>query len=194
MLGIKNHFNKTAQLDNDEKGLQSVESLGGIQKVQFCTEPGLYRIIFTSKSKNETVKKFKRWVFHEVLPSIRKTGEYRLQKEIAQLRQENQTIRQQASHRTVQLVLERNDAREEAEKNLDLPAWSCIFSRKGIRNLSKYHYGTINPRFVSMCKLVTELTSRDKVEWIQTTNGPRPYFLNNNCLAESSNVIDNWQI
>ena len=38
------------------------------------TEPGLYHLIFTSKK--EGAKKFRRWVRHEVLPAIRKTGRY----------------------------------------------------------------------------------------------------------------------
>jgi hypothetical protein len=37
-------------------------------------EPGLYRLIVTSKKP--AAERFKRWVFHEVLPSIRKTGSY----------------------------------------------------------------------------------------------------------------------
>ena len=38
------------------------------------SEPGLYRLIFMSRKPE--AKKFKRWVFHEVLPSIRKYGYY----------------------------------------------------------------------------------------------------------------------
>lgn len=38
------------------------------------TEPGLYRLIFASR-KPDAVR-FRRWVFHEVLPQIRRTGSY----------------------------------------------------------------------------------------------------------------------
>ena len=38
------------------------------------TEPGLYRLIF--RSNKRIAERFRRWVFHEVLPSIRKTGSY----------------------------------------------------------------------------------------------------------------------
>ena len=40
----------------------------------FITESGVYSLIFGSKQ--ERAKDFKRWVTHEVLPSIRKTGRY----------------------------------------------------------------------------------------------------------------------
>ena len=39
-------------------------------------EPGLYSLIF--RSKKLIAKIFKRWVTHEVLPTIRKTGSYQL--------------------------------------------------------------------------------------------------------------------
>ena len=43
-------------------------------ETNFVNEPGLYRLIFMSRKPE--AEKFKRWVFHEVLPSIRKTGSY----------------------------------------------------------------------------------------------------------------------
>lgn len=41
----------------------------------YVSEPGLYALIFASKSKK--AKRFQRWVFEEVLPAIRKTGTYK---------------------------------------------------------------------------------------------------------------------
>lgn len=61
-------------LDEDEKGLKIVETLGGDQQVNFITEPGLYKLI--SRSRKPEAKRFDRWVRHEVLPQIRKTGSY----------------------------------------------------------------------------------------------------------------------
>ncbi len=51
-------------------------TLGGSQKMLTVTEPGLYRLIF--KSRKPVAKHFQRWVFHEVLPAIRKIGSYTL--------------------------------------------------------------------------------------------------------------------
>jgi prophage antirepressor-like protein len=44
----------------------------------FVNEPGLYQIILSSKLKNDRVEPFKKWVFEEVLPTIRKTGQYKM--------------------------------------------------------------------------------------------------------------------
>ncbi|MPX59257.1 BRO-N domain-containing protein [Moraxella catarrhalis] len=46
----------------------------GKKQVTFINEPNLYRVIFRS-NKAEAVK-FQNWVFDEVLPTIRKTGQY----------------------------------------------------------------------------------------------------------------------
>ena len=47
-----------------------------ISQLALVNEPGLYYLIFTSRKKE--AKKFQRWVRHEVLPAIRKTGGYEL--------------------------------------------------------------------------------------------------------------------
>jgi prophage antirepressor-like protein len=65
-----------ASLEDDEKGNANVVTLGGEQEMLTVTEPGLYRLIF--KSRKPVAKRFQRWVFHEVLPAIRKTGSYSL--------------------------------------------------------------------------------------------------------------------
>ena len=51
-----------------------VDSLGRSQSARFITEPDLYRLI--THSKLPEAEKFERWVFEEVLPSIRKRGGY----------------------------------------------------------------------------------------------------------------------
>lgn len=61
-------------LDNDEKGIVIVDTPGGEQEMLTVKEPGLYRLL--SKTRKATGKRFQRWVFHDVLPSIRKTGSY----------------------------------------------------------------------------------------------------------------------
>jgi hypothetical protein len=52
-------------------------TLGGTQQVTFLTEPGLYKLIMRS-DKAEAVK-FQEWVMCDVLPSLRKTGAYKLE-------------------------------------------------------------------------------------------------------------------
>lgn len=50
------------------------ETPQGLQEMTIINESGLYCLIFSSKL--EKAKRFKGWVTHEVLPSIRKTGGY----------------------------------------------------------------------------------------------------------------------
>lgn len=73
-LNIANPWNALARLDTDEKGLHNMETPGGEQKVTVISEPGVYQLVFTSRSP--AAKRFKRWLAHEVLPQIRKTGRY----------------------------------------------------------------------------------------------------------------------
>jgi prophage antirepressor-like protein len=61
---------------DNEKGTRLVRTLGGVQTAFFVKEPGFYRVVFRSRS--EVAEPLKKWVFHEVLPSIRKTGQYRV--------------------------------------------------------------------------------------------------------------------
>ena len=61
-------------LEDDEKGLHKVETPGGIQDMTVINESGLYNLIF--RSRKDEAKPFRRWVTHDVLPSIRKTGSY----------------------------------------------------------------------------------------------------------------------
>lgn len=73
-LTIDNHRNVIARLDDDEKGVQSMDTPGGRQELAVINESGLYSLILTSRKPE--AKRFKRWVTHDVLPSIRKTGSY----------------------------------------------------------------------------------------------------------------------
>lgn len=52
---------------------------GGSQQMYFVTEPDLYRCIF--QSRKPTARKFQDWVFNQVLPSLRTTGAYVVEKE-----------------------------------------------------------------------------------------------------------------
>lgn len=74
VLDIANGRDALTRLAADEKGVGTTDTLGGTQQVATVNEAGLYRLIFTSrKAEAET---FRRWVTHEVLPAIRRTGSY----------------------------------------------------------------------------------------------------------------------
>lgn len=74
-IGLTNPSQAAERLEDDEKGLYSVDTPGGTQEMLFASESGLYEIVLGSRTTERT-KRFKRWVKREVLPSIRKTGTY----------------------------------------------------------------------------------------------------------------------
>jgi len=74
VLGVGNSRDVTARLDDDEKGVDIIDTPGGKQELTIISESGLYNVILLSRKPE--AKKFKRWVTHEVLPSIRKHGAY----------------------------------------------------------------------------------------------------------------------
>lgn len=49
-------------------------TLGGIQQLSYISEGDVYRLII--RSKLPSAEKFERWIFDEVIPSIRKNGGY----------------------------------------------------------------------------------------------------------------------
>ncbi len=55
-----------------------LQTAGGIQELRTITEADMLRLVVNSKLP--TAEKFEAWVFEEVLPSIRKTGEYKMPK------------------------------------------------------------------------------------------------------------------
>ena len=74
VLSIVNVTRATDGLDDDEKGLHIVKTLRGPQEMAVISESGFYSLV--TRSRKEAAKPFRRWVNHEVLPSIRKTGRY----------------------------------------------------------------------------------------------------------------------
>ena len=73
-LGLGNSRMAVSKLDEDEKGVSSIDTLGGEQKLGIVNEPGLYTLVLSSRKPE--AKAFKRWITHEVIPAIRKTGGY----------------------------------------------------------------------------------------------------------------------
>lgn len=74
-LEIGNPSDALSRLDEDEKALVSIEGLSrGNNKGNIINEPGLYSLVLGSRKPE--AKEFKRWITHEVIPTIRKTGGY----------------------------------------------------------------------------------------------------------------------
>lgn len=73
-LGISDMRQAIERLDDDERGVFTVPTPGGPQQIRSVSESGMYALIL--QSRKPEAKSFKRWVTHEVLPQIRKTGSY----------------------------------------------------------------------------------------------------------------------
>lgn len=83
ILGYRDAANLARNLDDDERGIHEVSTPSGMQNMTVLTESGLYRSILNREiayvkepEAQAFVKRFQRWVTHEVLPQIRKTGGY----------------------------------------------------------------------------------------------------------------------
>lgn len=88
-FGVTNRNRVLQQLDDDEKGGTQIDTPGGKQTMTYLTEAGLYHFLFIIQpskargvpqeaidAKCKLVNRYKRWVTHDVLPSIRKRGGY----------------------------------------------------------------------------------------------------------------------
>lgn len=90
-FGDTNHKRSLSRIDEDEKGVSQIDTPGGKQNMTVINESGLYSLLFQMQpqkakgvSQNDNLieeriqklKRFKRWVTSEVLPTIRKTGGY----------------------------------------------------------------------------------------------------------------------
>lgn len=78
-LGISNNRDAIRRLDDDEKmsvGLTDTHSgqRGGAQEIGIISEAGLYTLVLSSRKPEAHA--FRRWITHDVVPSIRKHGAY----------------------------------------------------------------------------------------------------------------------
>ncbi len=75
-LDLENVSKACQNLPDDEKLISPLVISGQSRDILTVSESGLYRLIF--RSNKPEAEKFRRWVFHDVLPQIRKTGTYTL--------------------------------------------------------------------------------------------------------------------
>lgn len=73
-LGYSHTPHAMRMLDDDEKGVRIVDTLGGEQSLSVINESGLYSLILGSRKPE--AKPFKKWVTAEVLPALRRAGSY----------------------------------------------------------------------------------------------------------------------
>lgn len=80
VLGINNSRMAADKLDEDEKDVSQIDTLGGKQTMKVVNESGLYTVIL--RSDKPEAKTFRKWITSEVLPSIRKHGAYMTQETV----------------------------------------------------------------------------------------------------------------
>ena len=73
-LEITKHRDAISRLDSDERGSVRLDTPGGKQDIAAINEYGLYNLVLSSRKPE--AKEFKRWITHDVIPAIRKTGSY----------------------------------------------------------------------------------------------------------------------
>ena len=76
-LGMSDTGKAVGRVDNDESTrieIDHPQSVGKTIEVIAVNEPGLYSLVLGSRKKE--AREFKRWITHEVIPSIRRTGSY----------------------------------------------------------------------------------------------------------------------
>ncbi|CUN89261.1 phage antirepressor KilAC domain-containing protein [Bifidobacterium adolescentis] len=75
ILDLGNPTETVKMFDKDEfSTTEVIDSIGRRQQTYIISEPGLYRLVM--RSRKPDAKEFQRWVTHEVLPQIRRTGGY----------------------------------------------------------------------------------------------------------------------
>jgi prophage antirepressor-like protein len=75
VLGLTTPARVAERLEEDEVSLAHfVDSIGRSQETSIINESGLYSVII--RSDKPEAKAFRKWITSEVLPSIRKTGQY----------------------------------------------------------------------------------------------------------------------
>jgi len=90
ILGLKNTTTTIYKIPEKWRCFKKVKSSSGIQETSFVTEAGLYKIIM--RSNKPIAEPFQEFVCEEILPSIRKTGEYKLEEYKKMVEEKNKAL------------------------------------------------------------------------------------------------------
>ena len=96
------------RLDKDVISNHPLQTAGGLQQVTCVNEDGLYDIVLDSRKPK--AKKFRKWITSEVVPSIRKTGSYSVErpKELSAAESLLQSVQLLVAHERQLAILEHN--------------------------------------------------------------------------------------
>lgn len=122
-LGLGNSSQAIAKLDDDEKsGVIISDPHGREQVTRFISESGLYALVLSSRKPE--AKAFKRWITHEVIPAIRKTGGYIAGQETM----DDDQLLANALMVAQRKIAERNKQLEEANEKIKADASKVLFA------------------------------------------------------------------
>ncbi|MGG1664538.1 phage antirepressor KilAC domain-containing protein [Brevibacillus sp. NRS-1366] len=122
------------RLDDDEKLIGTIFLSGQNRETWLINEAGLYSLILTSRKPEAKV--FKRWITHEVLPSIRKTGQYILPSQSQQF-----TLPATYKEALIELVakVEENEQLHQtiSEQQPKVEMYDTLMNAEGCQNMSQ---------------------------------------------------------
>ena len=121
-LGLKNVGQAVSRLEADELTSFKMMSGGQHREMFFVNEPGMYRLVFSSRKPE--ARDFQNWVFKDVLPQLRREGEYQMAWACA--RAEGKEVRLTLTD-TIKIFCEYLDKRGELDRPLG--TWIIIFTR-----------------------------------------------------------------
>lgn len=197
VLGYRDAEKMVRSLDEDEKGMHIVRTLGGNQEMIVISESGVYHAIFMSRRPE--AKHFRKWVTSEVLPAIRRDGFYRLpiearapeleeerQRPVSQKEAERRDLRLEVMAHVRELVdqgVTKSDAIANAARTFEV-GLSTIYAWHGLIKMvaEADHAVAMTPHFVGG----GALAEVDPLFWADfTTRLSRPGAKIATCYAQS---------
>lgn len=114
-------------VDDSDKLTRRFTDSGQSREMYIINESGLYSLIFGSKL--DSAKEFKRWVTHDVLPSIRRTGSYAIRE--APVKSEAEISNEERSLRIESAKFLRDMARDYA----DFPDYKQVLDAYAVKEV-----------------------------------------------------------
>ena len=141
------------RLDDDEKGVAQIDTLYGVQNMTIVNEAGLYNVIL--RSDKPEAKDFKRWVTHDVLPSIRKSGSYAISTTPVMSQLEILSAATQALVQHERQLAELTAAQEETAKRIERTE-NKLIEAADVFTVPSYNYTTWQQTANDTIKMLTE--------------------------------------
>lgn len=162
VLDLKNPRQVIERLDEDEKGVHIMDTLGGAQEMNIISESGLYALTFTSRKAE--ARRFRKWVTAELLPQLRRTGRYQL----AAAMQAEPVI---AANFDPQALTAAIGAVREARRLKGVAAALRLWATLGLPALDAAATDELGARLIDLLEGRTEISSRELAEALGTDPG-----------------------